>query len=62
MCALNAVTPIVTGGEGQPGRFLRPAQLDGVVNGMTGLYWIALIVAIALFCYLLVALLRPEKF
>jgi len=29
---------------------------------MNGTYWLGLIVAAALFCYLLVALLRPEKF
>jgi K+-transporting ATPase KdpF subunit len=29
---------------------------------MTGLYWLGLAIAVALFVYLLVALLRPEKF
>jgi K+-transporting ATPase KdpF subunit len=29
---------------------------------MTGLYWLGLVVSVALFVYLLVALLRPEKF
>ena len=29
---------------------------------MTELHWIGLIVALALFLYLMVALLRPEKF
>jgi len=29
---------------------------------VNGLYWLALAVAVALFAYLLVALMRPEKF
>ena len=29
---------------------------------MSGLYWLGLIISAALFCYLMVALLRPEKF
>lgn len=29
---------------------------------MNGLYWLGLVITIALFAYLLVALVRPEKF
>jgi K+-transporting ATPase KdpF subunit len=29
---------------------------------MSGLYWLGLVITIALFVYLFVALLRPEKF
>ena len=29
---------------------------------MTTLYWIGLVISVGLFCYLLVALLRPERF
>jgi K+-transporting ATPase KdpF subunit len=32
------------------------------VSGMSALYWLGLVIAVGLFCYLGVALLRPEKF
>jgi K+-transporting ATPase KdpF subunit len=29
---------------------------------MTALHWLGLVITVALFCYLLAALVRPEKF
>jgi K+-transporting ATPase KdpF subunit len=29
---------------------------------MSGLYWLGLVISVALFVYLLVALLRPDRF